>query len=100
VEWVALGKRHSVKVTSILRDKRQRHPNGKDVECHKSLLALDHFYYAGWDQLIGEHSFTFPPNVRSDAATSFWGRGHHSFVVLPDIREDCIFARKARQELR
>jgi len=52
-----------VKVTLILRDKCRRHPKGRDGECHKSLIALNRFYYAGWDQLIGEHSFTFPPNV-------------------------------------
>jgi hypothetical protein len=50
-----------VKVTPTLRDKRRRHPKGKDGECHKSLLALDRFYYAGWDQLIGEHSFASHP---------------------------------------
>jgi len=32
------GRRPSVKVTPILRDKCRRHPKGKDVECHKSLL--------------------------------------------------------------
>jgi hypothetical protein len=36
-----------VKVTPILRDKRRRHPKAKDVECHKSLLALDRFLLCG-----------------------------------------------------
>jgi hypothetical protein len=50
-----------VKATPILRDKRRRHPKGKDVECHKSQLALNRSYYGGWDQLIGEYSFASHP---------------------------------------
>jgi hypothetical protein len=81
-------KRPSVKVTPILRDKRRRHPKRKDVECHKSLLALNRFYYAGWDQLIGEHSFTFPPNVDLTA-----GRisGYHATNVLQRGSYETLF---------
>jgi len=47
-----------VKVTPILRDKRRRHPKGKDVECHESLLALDHF--------------TMGAGISTVAATAMW----------------------------
>ena len=70
-----------MKVTPILRDKRRRLPKGKDVEGHKRLLALDRFYYAGWDQLIGEHSFTFPPTSDKGGSRSVCDHNEESNLL-------------------